>query len=584
MTRDVRLGTEVETHVETGDTHTYRLDLVAGTTFRVRARKADAAVILTVRAPDGTVLGTKTGDDLTVNATAAETGVYRAEVTSAGSATEYKVDFEGQSPPTGGGGTPTGAGTVHLDVPRGAFVRIEVRRISGAAPEVTGLRDGSSRDISFRVSKSERSKLRLATIPVSAPGGLDVDVRGKDGEAGTYDVRFRLVSDSDDGIDGHSESNDARRLVLTLAPGADPAQVAAALGYELKEVHDGFIVVETPEGREGHEYEDSADADDSSDDVTSAEPDAFVSAPEGTQSNPLILGSDYGRADVVNQPAMTSIRAAAAQQRSTGAGVVVAVLDTGVDPTHPDLAGHVLFDLGKDLVDNDFLAYDEAGPGGIAAPGKGYGHGTFVAGLILAVAPDAQILPVRVLDPNAMGTVSGIAAGIEWAVQQQVDVINLSLGMDAQSGVLGDAVRLAIANGIVVVAATGNGAQPAAVSFPASANGVLAVTATDPATGGPATFANGGPAATIAAPGANIIGPVPANTAGVQYGTWSGTSFSAAFASGAAALVVQKQPTWLPVQIVARVRTAARPAPSSLPRAQRRRLGGGKLDLVRLVR
>ena len=109
MTRDVRLGTEVETHVETGDTHTYRLDLVAGTTFRVRARKADAAVILTVRAPDGTVLGTKTGDDLTVNATAAETGVYRAEVTSAGSATEYKVDFEGQSPPTGGGGTPTGA-------------------------------------------------------------------------------------------------------------------------------------------------------------------------------------------------------------------------------------------------------------------------------------------------------------------------------------------------------------------------------------------------------------------------------------------------------------------------------------------
>ncbi|MCE9636755.1 MAG: S8 family serine peptidase [Planctomycetes bacterium] len=580
-TRDADLNGETTDVIGGGDVHAYRLSLVSGTALRLRVRDADAQVSLTLRSPAGDVIAVDTARDARIDRTVRESGVFRVELTTSAAATQYELEFRGTAPSNGGGGTTTTGGTIHIDTPRGAQVRIEARRVGrhGAAPEILAVRDGSGRAVQFRVARSETNRQRLSAIPVSAPGGIDIDVRGRDGGDGEYEVRYKLV-DVDDGRTSHSGGErESRTLVLSLAAGADPATVAASLGYTLKSVGDGFIVVETPSDRDGFEYEDAVGADDASTDVIAAEPDTFLNAPEGTQLNAVVVGSTLGRADVQQQPALQAMRASAAMRTATGMGVVIAVLDSGIDATHPDLAGHVL--PGKDFVGMDDdpseeqNGLDDDGDGQVD---EGFGHGTFIAGLALTVAPDAQILPVRVLDTDGRGTVSAIASGIEWAVANGANVINLSLGMDASSGVLGDAVRYAIANGITVVAATGNGGAPASISFPASVAGVVAVTAVDPA-GAPAAFANGGPAATVAAPGQAVIGPYPGN----QYGAWSGTSFSAGLASGGAALLVQTQPTITPAAVVRRMRNTARPAPMTLRPAQRRRLGGGRLDLARLV-
>lgn len=583
-TFDARLGDEYDRVLPAGTPHVFRLDLVAGTSLDIRIDDADAPVAASLLGPAGDVLASDQGTDLRLRTTTTAGGVHRLELTASAS-TPYELRIEGDAPQGGTGGGPvTGAGTVHLDVPRGATVRIEARRRSGAAPEISAVRDGLGRALVVHIVQSRRNRVRLAPVPVSAAGGLDVDVRGAGGADGSYDVRFRISDEDDDGPGSGDDDHAPRRLVLALAPGADAEAVAASLGYELKEDHGTFIVVETPEGREGFEDDDAAFAHDSEPDVISAEPDALLGAPEGTQSNALILGSEYGRADFANQPALASIRAAAAQRRASGAGVVVAVLDTGVDAAHEALAGHVL--AGRDFVSGDDDPSEETNgidDDGDGATDEGFGHGTFVAGLVLAVAPEAQVLPVRVLDTDARGTASGIAAAIEWAVAQGADVVNLSLATGARSGVLADAVRYALGNGAVVVAATGNGADPAAVAFPAAVGGVVAVTSTD-ASGAPADFANGGTATTLAAPGDALLGPVPPNAQGASYGVWSGTSFSSALASGGAALLLDANPSLRPPQVLARFRAAARRPRTGLTPAERRRLGRGRLDLGRLVR
>jgi thermitase len=106
---------------------------------------------------------------------------------------------------------------------------------------------------------------------------------------------------------------------------------------------------------------------------------------------------------------------------SRGAGVTVAVLDTGIDFDHPALAGRVL--AGYDFLDRDADASEAEAP----SSGKAFGHGTHVAGLIALVAPEARILPVRVLDPQGVGNVWRIAEGVVYAQQQGASVINLSL-------------------------------------------------------------------------------------------------------------------------------------------------------------
>jgi hypothetical protein len=587
-----RLGDRVERDVRAGDTYAFHIDLLAGTDLDLRLDDrgdGDGVLTLTLKDSEDNVLGHSASEPLRVGLVVPRSSRYRVEVRSSAD-TEFRLRFDGDPPASVGGQVTVsgGSATVHLDLARGATAEVEVRRVkAGAPPEVVAVRDGLGRTLAFSVRRASAKRVRLHPVPVSAPGGLYVEVTARGGGGGTYEVRAsgRREPDDDDPEPGPPDVV-LRRLVLVLAPGADPAAVAAALGHTLVPGTggSGFVVVETAADRPpGTEQEDALAAELALPGlVLAAEPDAHVELPEGSQSNSPVLGSDFGRAfdrsDFENQPALVAVRAQRAHTRATGAGVVVAVLDTGIDPTHELFQGRLL--PGTDLVD----PADQDGP--LEVPGAegelGFGHGTFVAGLVLAAAPDAVVMPVRVLGPDGRGTVSAIVAGIEYAVENGAHVVNLSLGMRPRSEILGDAVRFALANGVVVVAATGNRADLTATDFPSRMRGAVGVTALDETFRRRAPFASSALRTTLGAPGTDLVGPYPDPTD--RFVAWSGTSFATALVSGGAALVLERSPGLRPNQVQRRLARRARPAPPRLPRPERRLLGHGRLDLPKLVR
>jgi subtilisin family serine protease len=237
-------------------------------------------------------------------------------------------------------------------------------------------------------------------------------------------------------------------------------------------------------------------------------------------------GSGY-----VNQGAFAQINLEAGLQHEQGAGMIIAVLDTGVDLSHPALSGRLL--PGYDMVADDTEPQDEG-------DGLGWGHGTHVSGIIAQVSPQSQLLPVRVLDTNGRGNVFTLAYAIEWAAQQGAAVINLSLGAENDSRVLRDTIAAVTDQGVIVVAAAGNLGN-ATPQYPASYPHVLSVTAVDGA-GVKADFANyGADWVDLAAPGVGITSTM-VSSAGSGYASWSGTSMATGFVSGAAALVRKQLP------------------------------------------
>ena len=210
------------------------------------------------------------------------------------------------------------------------------------------------------------------------------------------------------------------------------------------------------------------------------------------------------------------------------AGIKVAILDTGIDYTHEDLAAN--YRGGYDFVFNDNDPYDDSY----------FGHGTHVAGIVAAaengigvigVAPEAELLAVKVLDGGGFGTADRIIAGIEWAVLQGADIINLSIQGRHSQG-LRDACDAAYEAGVLIVAAGGNSlAGGGPVKYPAAYDSVIAVTATDPSDL-PGYFAPVGNALELAAPGVDILSTVARG----GYDYLSGTSQAAPHVTGAAAL------------------------------------------------
>ncbi|MGW2510344.1 type VII secretion-associated serine protease mycosin [Streptomyces scopuliridis] len=286
----------------------------------------------------------------------------------------------------------------------------------------------------------------------------------------------------------------------------------------------------------------------------------------------LLVPAPPAHADAIRaqQWALDAMHTEEAWRTAQGTGITVAVLDTGVDATHPDLEGQVL--PGRDLIGFGASSGDRAwARHGTAMAGiiAGHGHGPNRADGVLGIAPEAKILPVRVIlegtDParaKARSSKGGaLAEGIRWAADQGADVINLSLGDDSESAhpEPGEdaAVQYALAKGAVVVASAGNGGEKGDhVSYPAAYPGVIAVTAVDEY-GTRAAFSTRRWYATVSAPGVNVVIADPDRR---YYEGW-GTSAAAAFVSGAVALVRSAHPDLTPAQIKKLLADTARDAP-----------------------
>ncbi|WAU80769.1 type VII secretion-associated serine protease mycosin [Streptomyces sp. Qhu-G9] len=285
-----------------------------------------------------------------------------------------------------------------------------------------------------------------------------------------------------------------------------------------------------------------------------------------------LMPSTAAHADGIRakQWALEAMHTQEAWRTTKGEGITVAVLDTGVDDEHPDLAGNVL--AGKDMVgfgagrgDRPWARHGTAMAGIIA----GHGHGAGNADGVMGIAPEAKILPVRVIledGDSARGKArntrgNALAEGIRWAADQGADVINLSLGDDSKSAhpeaTEDAAVQYALKKGAVVVASAGNGGEKGDhISYPAAYPGVIAATAVD-RYGTRASFSTRRWYATVSAPGVDVVIADPDRK---YYEGW-GTSAASAFVSGAVALVRAAHPGLSPAQIKQLLEDTARNAP-----------------------
>ncbi|WP_309572189.1 S8 family serine peptidase [Deinococcus sp.] len=215
-----------------------------------------------------------------------------------------------------------------------------------------------------------------------------------------------------------------------------------------------------------------------------------------------------------------------------GAGVVVAVIDTGLDLDHVAFKD-ALTDQSTwwDFYGGDAVPQDE----GTLGTG-GYGHGTNVAGIILQIAPKSKIMPLRVLGPDGSGDVSGIVSAINWAVAHGAKVINLSLGSATNVKPINDALLAAAAKKVLTVTSAGNNSR-GTLTYPAQNRyqlpSLVSVASVD-LMGLKSSFSNYGLATAVVAPGENVFAPAPGN----MMASWSGTSQAAPMVAGGLALAL----------------------------------------------
>ncbi len=262
-----------------------------------------------------------------------------------------------------------------------------------------------------------------------------------------------------------------------------------------------------------------------------AEVNYVNSVPEGDGYKTWAWGGATEPEAYTGQSAFVQAGLGMEAKQFSGDGVVIAILDTGVYAAHEQFQGRLR------LPSRDVIS-DDTDPSEVG-PGLAWGHGTHVAGVIAAMAPEATLLPVRVLDQNGRGNTFLLAYAIEWAAAQPgVNVINLSLGTEGNSKILEEVIRRVIEQGKIVVAAAGNGGVET-LQYPAAYAGVIGVTAVDENDVKP-SFANyGASMVDLAAPGVGIMSTM-INADGPGYASWSGTSMSTAFVAGAVALLVDQ--------------------------------------------
>ena len=319
-------------------------------------------------------------------------------------------------------------------------------------------------------------------------------------------------------------------LLVGVAPSTSARRTAQrALPSEARIVGEndtlGYVRAELPERASASATASVANTVASRRGVEYAEPNAVYET--------LVAPNDPRFGD---QYAPEMVNAPAAWDTTLGeSDVTVAVIDQGVKYDHPDLEANVASDHGRDFVDDD----DDPYPDSLSKED----HGTHVAGIAaagtdndtgIAGISNATLLGIRALDESGSGTTADIADGIQWAVDDGADIINLSLGGGGFTETLQKAVSYAHEEDVLLVAAAGNSAG--SVNYPAAYDECVAVSALDP-DGSLASYSSRGPEIELAAPGTNVLSTWTDD----NYATLSGTSMAAPVVSGVAALVLSRR-------------------------------------------
>ncbi len=366
------------------------------------------------------------------------------------------------------------------------------------------------------------------------------------------------------------------QIVIELVPGASIDAVAARYGLTPTDSIPAYLLWNTV-AAPGADIDAIVSDLNHDPDVRRAQPHRFMETPEGVQRSIGDLDFSANATLFRNQTAAQSIHTDLAHTRYTGAGTVVAVIDTAEALGHPETTS-VMAGPGIDVVGGGDTA--EVPANGIDDDGDGLvdesdQHGTHVAGLVHLAAPDARILAIRVLEEDGKGESFTVAKGIRIAVEHRVDVINLSFSMGHDSLAVERATEDATAHGIVVIAAAGNRAL-ACVEFPASHADAVAVAAVTDAFV-KTDYTNEGPEVDLSAPGNAVL-----STWGeMDWARWSGTSFATPLVSGGAALLVEKYPGLTPAEIRSVLRSTTQP--DANPPEDSGLMGTGVLDLDRLT-
>ena len=298
------------------------------------------------------------------------------------------------------------------------------------------------------------------------------------------------------------------------------------------------------------------------------------------ESLSLIKAGDYAAIELAPVPAkpvitpeekeipwgVKRVNAAGAWDTTMGEGVKVAIVDTGIDFNHPDLAAH--YAGGYNAVSTGTLPMDD------------HGHGTHVAGTIGAirdvkgvagVAPNAKLYAVKVLDANGSGSYSNVVDGIQWAADNGIKVINMSLGGSSGTPALASVMTAANKAGVTIICAAGNDSGP--VNYPAKYPEAVAISASDSADK-IASFSSRGAEIAFIAPGVNVY----SSYKGGGYKTMSGTSMACPHAAGLAALAVAAGAD-TPAKVRAALKKAA--TPLGLKPGEE---GAGMIDAAKLVK
>ncbi len=360
--------------------------------------------------------------------------------------------------------------------------------------------------------------------------------------AGVFNA-LEVRTDDREAATTEDQDFEPQQALLVPAPGADPDEIAARFGAQVVgRVGSLGALLWFPDPLS----DDLLAALNADPEVAAVEPNYLFQDPESVRRRYATIDRHPSTEKLVEQLAGAQINLDQAHQLATGEGMVVAVIDTGVDPLHPVLRRRLL-DGGLDLVDGDLSPWEERDNADGDEDGdvdEAAGHGTFVASLVVITAPGASILPYRVLDDEGRGTAYDLAVALADAIESRVDVINLSLVYRERSSAVDLLLERAAAQGIVVIASAGNDGSTS-VPFPASDSNTLAVAALDQSGLVLAAFSNRSHLVGFAAPGEEVFGALDE----LAFGTWSGTSMAAPFVAGTAALLLSADPGLDPVLV-----------------------------------